>query len=131
MYFQSVHETDVIADGLIDLTDDTFEEHVALGNHFVKFFAPWCSHCQVSKISRLIFYNRKFAMGLTNHVGQLEPYTGSNQRQINVFDITSTLTVLGRTLDCNHGLREQLHLCWFSVVDSERNKQKAHRFCTK
>lgn len=82
MYFQSVHETDVIADGLIDLTDDTFEEHVALGNHFVKFFAPWCSHCQVSKISRLIFYNRKFAMGLTNHVGQLEPYTGSNQRQM-------------------------------------------------
>lgn len=56
LHFQSVHETDVIADGLIDLSDDTFEEHVALGNHFVKFFAPWCSHCQVSKIFLALFF---------------------------------------------------------------------------
>jgi len=33
-------------DALIDLTDETFADHVAVGNHFVKFYAPWCGHCQ-------------------------------------------------------------------------------------
>ncbi|KAH8315395.1 hypothetical protein KR067_003003 [Drosophila pandora] len=31
---------------VVDLTEDTFAKHVSQGNHFVKFFAPWCSHCQ-------------------------------------------------------------------------------------
>ncbi|EDW51425.1 thioredoxin domain-containing protein 5 homolog [Drosophila sechellia] len=31
---------------VVDLTEDTFAKHVSSGNHFVKFFAPWCSHCQ-------------------------------------------------------------------------------------
>ncbi|XP_055303776.1 thioredoxin domain-containing protein 5 [Sitodiplosis mosellana] len=33
-------------DALNDLTDETFADHVAVGNHFVKFYAPWCGHCQ-------------------------------------------------------------------------------------
>jgi len=35
-----------IEDGLAKLTKATFNSHVANGVHFVKFFAPWCGHCQ-------------------------------------------------------------------------------------
>lgn len=40
---------------VVDLTEDTFAKHVSSGNHFVKFFAPWCSHCQVIKSTLLDF----------------------------------------------------------------------------
>ncbi|XP_026473312.1 thioredoxin domain-containing protein 5 homolog [Ctenocephalides felis] len=32
--------------GLVELTEDTFADHVREGQHFVKFYAPWCGHCQ-------------------------------------------------------------------------------------
>uniref|UniRef100_A0A1L8DU05 Putative thioredoxin/protein disulfide isomerase n=1 Tax=Nyssomyia neivai TaxID=330878 RepID=A0A1L8DU05_9DIPT len=32
--------------GLQELTDETFGKFVATGKHFVKFYAPWCGHCQ-------------------------------------------------------------------------------------
>lgn len=31
---------------LVELTESNFAQHVSSGNHFVKFYAPWCSFCQ-------------------------------------------------------------------------------------
>ncbi|CAH1995841.1 unnamed protein product [Acanthoscelides obtectus] len=39
----------VMKHGLVELTEKTFESHVATGNHFVKFYAPWCGYCQIEK----------------------------------------------------------------------------------
>jgi len=31
---------------LYELTDYTFGDHILMGQHFVAFHVPWCSHCR-------------------------------------------------------------------------------------
>lgn len=31
---------------LVELTEESFEKYISHGFHFVKFYAPWCGHCQ-------------------------------------------------------------------------------------
>lgn len=37
---------EVVKGKLVELTEENFAKHVSSGNHFVKFYAPWCNYCQ-------------------------------------------------------------------------------------
>ena len=34
-------------EGLYILNQDNFDGHVSQGYHFIKFYKPWCKHCQL------------------------------------------------------------------------------------
>ncbi|GAB6021573.1 hypothetical protein CHUAL_004167 [Chamberlinius hualienensis] len=35
-----------VTHSLVELTDENFKSFVSEGDHFIKFYAPWCGHCQ-------------------------------------------------------------------------------------
>jgi len=44
---EKVEPEDAIVDnGLYVLNEKSFAKHIETGDHFVKFYAPWCGHCQ-------------------------------------------------------------------------------------
>ena len=36
----------IVDDGLYILNRKSFKKHTADGDHFIKFYAPWCKHCE-------------------------------------------------------------------------------------
>ena len=41
-----VVEEPTIQEGLVELNEKTFQSFMSHGSRFIKFFAPWCGHCQ-------------------------------------------------------------------------------------
>jgi len=39
-------EDAIVDNGLYILSEKSFKNHVGKGDHFIKFYAPWCGHCQ-------------------------------------------------------------------------------------
>merc|ERR1739848_976369 len=39
-------EDAIVDNGLYVLNEKSFAKHIESGDHFVKFYAPWCGHCQ-------------------------------------------------------------------------------------
>uniref|UniRef100_A0A8C4R317 protein disulfide-isomerase n=1 Tax=Eptatretus burgeri TaxID=7764 RepID=A0A8C4R317_EPTBU len=40
------HEALADREPLFTLNSSSFKKHIAVGHHFVKFYAPWCGHCK-------------------------------------------------------------------------------------
>jgi len=39
-------EEAIVDNGLYVLNEKSFAKHIETGDHFIKFYAPWCGHCQ-------------------------------------------------------------------------------------
>ena len=41
-----VPEDPIVENGLYILNEKNFNKHISKGDHFIKFYAPWCGHCK-------------------------------------------------------------------------------------
>ena len=39
-------EDPIVENGLYIFNEKSFNHHISSGDYFIKFFAPWCGHCE-------------------------------------------------------------------------------------
>lgn len=100
-----------IVNGLVDLTEDNFDKHVSSGKHFVKFYAPWCGHCQ--KLAP-IWEELAQSLESDNSVGIAKVDCTQHRNVCNQFDVKGYPTLLwiedGKKIDKYQGARAQENL---------------------
>lgn len=111
--------------GLLELTEDTFDKHISSGYHFVKFYAPWCGHCQ-----KLAPTWEELAKSLrnSNHVSISKVDCTQHRSVCSQFDIKGYPTLLwiedGKKVDKYVGQRTHEELkAYVSKMLAKNNEQ--------
>lgn len=97
--------------GLVDLTEDNFDKHVSSGKHFIKFYAPWCGHCQ--KLAP-VWEELAQSFESDNNVGIAKVDCTQHRNVCNQFDVKGYPTLLwiedGKKIDKYQGVRAHENL---------------------
>lgn len=112
---------------VIQLSDDTFHKFVARGLHFVKFYAPWCGHCQkLVPIWKELANSFKFDTSI-----KISEIDCTTQHLIcNEFEVKAYPTLLwivdGKKIEKYEGTRshEELKLFINKMIEKEYGKYK-------
>jgi len=108
--------------GALELTEENFKEQILLRDHFVKFYAPWCGHCQ--KLAPTWDALAKTVGGDTVTIGKVD--CTQHRTLCNEFDVKGYPTLLwlknGKSVEKYQGSRSLEDLK--SFVDRMKGSSK-------